>query len=56
MNLLREYIEWVRKHIKRDEETPVVVEPQQVQPVITVKEKPVRKPRAPRKKINMGKV
>ena len=56
MNLLREYIEWVRKYIKRDEETPVVVEPQQVQPVITVQEKPVRKPRAPRKKINMGKV
>lgn len=43
MSLLKDYIDWVRKQMKREEETPVVVEPQ-VQPVVT-EEKPKRKPR-----------
>lgn len=41
MSLLKDYIEWVRKQMKREEETPVVAEPQ-VQPVT---QKPARKPR-----------
>jgi ribonuclease PH len=44
MSLLKDYIEWVRKQMKREEETPVVVEPQ-VQPVVT-EQRPKRKPRA----------
>jgi hypothetical protein len=44
MSLLKDYIEWARKQMQR-EETPVVVEPQQVQPVTVIEEKPVRKPR-----------
>jgi hypothetical protein len=51
MSLLKDYIEWARRQMQR-EETPVVVEPQQVQPVTVVKEKSVRKPR--KKKINLN--
>lgn len=49
MSLLKDYIEWARRQMQR-EETPVVVE-QQVQPVTESVQKPVRKPR--KKKINL---
>jgi hypothetical protein len=49
MSLLKDYIDWVRKQMKR-EETPVVVE-QVVQPVTESVEKPKRTPR--KKKSNL---
>ena len=54
MSLLRDYIEWVRKQMKR-EETPSPVEQkvQDVAPIVHIplEAKPARKPR--KKKINL---
>lgn len=50
MSLLKDYIDWVRKQMKR-EETPVVVE-QQVQPVIESVVKPKRTATR-KKKVNL---